>query len=75
MESILNIIIGKHASINMKAMASCLYQIHVYKVTHWIQAATGMVVVTVMVVEWEMMMEVEVMMVMVLTVVALRVMK
>ena len=34
MESILNIITGKHASINMKAMVSCLCRIHVYKVTH-----------------------------------------
>ena len=40
MENILNIITGKHASINLNATLSCLYRINVYKVTHWIQVAS-----------------------------------
>ena len=50
MENILNIITGKHASINLNATLSCLYRINVYRVTRWIQVAIGMVVVETVVV-------------------------
>ena len=77
MENILNIITGKHASINLNGTFSCLYQINVHKVTHWIQVAIGRVVtvVTVRAVEWEMMTEVEVMLAEVLMAVAWEVTK
>lgn len=77
MENILNIITGKHASINLNGTFSCLYQINVHKVTHWIQVAIGRVltVVTVRAVEREMMTEVEVMLAEVLMVVAWEVTK
>ena len=41
LESILNSFTAKHASINLKTISSCLYQIIVYKVTHRFLVVTG----------------------------------